>query len=348
MKIKPEAQALLDRLCAVDWALPKHDIDAVVRAYRKLPKQGWGARKVRWIKDPVDFNPWISANSRPGFRLWALFQLVYGPCRSLITLSCARAMATSCMHDQDFARVWDPHPGWGAACMNNFDWHRTKPLRPTEQRRIVQYHAWSAGVAIYFLNCNLRPEWEVPQEKIDLVVKACMPMFDAYEAGAFAHINFNQEALVLAAPAIHVDGQCRVHRDDGPALEWPDTKIWAWRGVAVPKYVVTNPEKITAKSIDQEKNSEIRRVMAERYGFDRYLSRMPVIHEDETGKLRNHLDTDGTWVKIVEVVNGTVEPDGTRKKYTLKVPPRCKTAIEGVAWSYGVTAEQYKNLVVRT
>ncbi len=46
--------------------------------------------------------------------------------------------------------------------------------------------------------------------------------------------------------------------------------------------------------------------------------------------------------------NGSLEPDGSRKRYFLLVPPTCRTAIEAVAWTYGLTAEEYGNLRVRT
>lgn len=50
---------------------------------------------------------------------------------------------------------------------------------------------------------------------------------------------------------------------------------------------------------------------------------------------------------MVEVVNGTEEPDGTFKNYHLRVPPNITTAHEAVAWTYGMKAEEY-DLAVRT
>jgi hypothetical protein len=50
----------------------------------------------------------------------------------------------------------------------------------------------------------------------------------------------------------------------------------------------------------------------------------------------------------VEVVNGTPEPDGTRRHYFLQVPPDLHSAREAVAWTYGMTAQQYAGLRVRT
>jgi hypothetical protein len=54
-----------------------------------------------------------------------------------------------------------------------------------------------------------------------------------------------------------------------------------------------------------------------------------------------------TW-QVVEVVDGTPQRDGTPKRYFLTVPARMRTAREAVAWTYGLTAEQYGRLELRT
>lgn len=37
----------------------------------------------------------------------------------------------------------------------------------------------------------------------------------------------------------------------------------------------------------------------------------------------------------VEVVNATAEPDGSHRRYFLRVPPRTRTARQAVAWTFG-------------
>ncbi|MBI4094060.1 hypothetical protein HY417_03790 [Candidatus Kaiserbacteria bacterium] len=67
----------------------------------------------------------------------------------------------------------------------------------------------------------------------------------------------------------------------------------------------------------------------------------------------DHLPTLGT-VQVVEVVNGTAEPDGTYRHYFLRVPIEgddgkpITSARDAVAWTYGLTGEQYARLTVRT
>lgn len=82
----------------------------------------------------------------------------------------------------------------------------------------------------------------------------------------------------------------------------------------------------------------------EHYGYDRYLeeSGAESVHRDETGVLwRIALDGDEPVV-MVEVVNSTPEPDGTHRAYWLRVPPRVRTAREGVARTFGVDSDIYR------
>ena len=48
---------------------------------------------------------------------------------------------------------------------------------------------------------------------------------------------------------------------------------------------------------------------------------------------------------MVEVVNSTPEPDGSRKTYFLRVPPTITTAREAVAWTFALGAGEYRPAV---
>ena len=37
----------------------------------------------------------------------------------------------------------------------------------------------------------------------------------------------------------------------------------------------------------------------------------------------------------MEVVNATAEPDGSHRRYFLRVPPTARTAREAVGWTFG-------------
>ncbi len=46
-------------------------------------------------------------------------------------------------------------------------------------------------------------------------------------------------------------------------------------------------------------------------------------------------------IVMVEVLNSTPEPDGTRKTYFLRVPPTMRTAREAVAWTFDMDGAAY-------
>jgi hypothetical protein len=79
------------------------------------------------------------------------------------------------------------------------------------------------------------------------------------------------------------DERGRLHSASGPACAYPDEwAIYAWHGIRVPQHVIEAPGAITIKMIDGEANQEVRRVMIERYGYERYAGTSKVVHEDAT------------------------------------------------------------------
>ena len=89
-----------------------------------------------------------------------------------------------------------------------------------------------------------------------------------------------------------------------------------------------------------------RRVMLEHFGFERYLR--------ESGAKKQHTDEYGTLWRVnipgdeplvmVEVINSTAEPDGSFRTYFLRVPPQTSTARAGVAWTFGLSEQDYAPL----
>ncbi|MEV4430996.1 DUF6745 domain-containing protein [Streptomyces sp. NPDC049602] len=147
---------------------------------------------------------------------------------------------------------------------------------------------------------------------------------------------------------LHRDEAGRLDRGDGPALAFPDGfALHAWRGMPVPAEFLAGLADLTPERIRAEENAELRRVMLEYYGYDRYLEASGARHEhrDETGVLWRIGLEDDEDVVMVEVVNSTPEPDGTHRTYWLRVPPTTRTAREGVAWTFGLRPEAYEPLV---
>ncbi|MEE1839210.1 MULTISPECIES: DUF6745 domain-containing protein [unclassified Streptomyces] len=155
-----------------------------------------------------------------------------------------------------------------------------------------------------------------------------------------------ERAVVISErpEALHRDEAGRLDRGDGPALSYRDGfALHAWRGMPVPAEFLEELNSLTPKRIREEENAELRRVMLEFYGYDRYLTESGAepVHRDETGVLwRIALDGDEDVV-MVEVVNSTPEPDGTHRVYWLRVPPGTRTAKDGVAWTFGLQGDAY-------
>ncbi|MEU0527251.1 DUF6745 domain-containing protein [Streptomyces niveus] len=159
---------------------------------------------------------------------------------------------------------------------------------------------------------------------------------------------YEKVTVVCERPVeLHRDEAGRLDRGDGPALAYPDGfALYAWRGMPVPADFLAELTTLDPARIRTEENAELRRVMLEYYGYDRYLAESGAepIGKDETGILWRIALDDDEDVVMVEVVNSTPEPDGTSRTYWLRVPPNTRTAKEGVAWTFGLDAQTYEPL----
>jgi len=147
------------------------------------------------------------------------------------------------------------------------------------------------------------------------------------------------------------DERGRLHSVTSPAVLYPDGwAIYAIHGVRVPEYIVTRPNEITTAKIEKEENTEVRRVMIERYGQEKYLkdSNAKEIHKDEFGTLFLKEIPDDEPLVMVKVINSTPEIINGKmvfKDYFLRVPPDIKTAKEAVAWTFAKSKEEYIPLI---
>jgi hypothetical protein len=194
---------------------------------------------------------------------------------------------------------------------------------------------------------------------VDALIRFCEPMLDACESGAFAHVFKGGELVVLVSPSIWTDGR-RLHRGDGAAIAWRKTKVYAWKGCIVPKRFILAPETTRPDDIRAERDARAQRALIDLYacthGHRRCMQDFGgvVLQEDETGRLwrvnpaQPILAQRPGDIDIVEVENGTPESDGSHKTYWLNVPPDMQTARQAVAWTYGMTADEYGGLVERT
>jgi hypothetical protein len=124
------------------------------------------------------------------------------------------------------------------------------------------------------------------------------------------------------------------------------TKIYFFNDILIPAKYVDDKESLTVEEILNHKNAEVRYVGIEIYGYERMEEegRLAVIHQDKKTKAKliqlksSKLEEPLT---LVMVYNSTPEPNGTYKRYFLRVPPTMKTCQEAVAWTFRCEANGY-------
>jgi hypothetical protein len=171
---------------------------------------------------------------------------------------------------------------------------------------------------------------------------------------------------------ISVDADNRPHCEDGPSHRWRDGwELWHWHGLPVTEQIVMRPQTVTAEQVAAQENVEIRRIMIERMGWDKYAAEAGVstLHIDE-------LDTALAAIPVSELVSdsdrlvttyraGTEQAEllectelrdfenrpirlvrltdpSTGRRYTLRVAYNTKRCYQGVAASFGLTESQYR------
>ena len=171
--------------------------------------------------------------------------------------------------------------------------------------------------------------------------------YDAWQQLALhsgPRIVHSQFCMISDRPrTLLVDEQNRPHCADGPFCKWSDgSALYSYHGVRVPWTIIEQPHLISAKAVLAEPNAEIRRVMIERMGIDRFAqdAGLKAVQEDDCGKLYR-LDDETTFV---EVVNATREADGTFKRYFLAAKPNARSAADAVADTFGVNEATYRAL----
>lgn len=139
------------------------------------------------------------------------------------------------------------------------------------------------------------------------------------------------------------------HNEAGPAVAYADGfALYYWHGIPVPAHVILNPNSITLKQIQKQRNTEVRRVLLERFGFERYISEIGAlpVDADQFGTLYKVAQKNDESLTILSVMNSTPERIGDTneveyKRYLLRVPPNILTSREAVAWTFGLTANTY-------
>jgi hypothetical protein len=181
-------------------------------------------------------------------------------------------------------------------------------------------------------------------------VAALLPLAEAAAAGLFAFAvgcdGRFVDLVALVRPRMRFDEEGRLHNWDGlPAAEWQNGRgLYFWHGVEMTESAGRDPEAVTPARIARWANAERRRVAMERIGVEPFMHALggTVVQQDDYGRLwRTEREIEGEPLVAVEVVNSTPEPDGSYRRYFLRVPPSVRTARRAVAWSFGLTRKVY-------
>lgn len=166
----------------------------------------------------------------------------------------------------------------------------------------------------------------------------------------------DRPSILRTEPVPGEDGELRLHAADGPAVEYPDGwTVHAWHGTRVPSWVIDAP---TVDRIAVEGNVEVRRCAIERIGWGAFIDQAGtrlVGRADDPGNPGHELrlydlpyQRWGAPTRLLLAVNGSVERDGTRRRYGLRVPAWFDDPLDAAAWTYGLTGTQYAQLQRRT
>lgn len=122
-----------------------------------------------------------------------------------------------------------------------------------------------------------------------------------------------------------------------------------WRGVAVSRRMIFEPDTFSAEEILAEQNAEIRRVMMERYGYDRLFeeAKAEVLDEDvdaggERRLLRMPVPGDEDLVCVA------VRCPSTGHRFVLRVPPSMRSCRQAIAWTAGFDNPEYYQPEIET
>ena len=332
----------LERVAARDHE-PRADPVEVERAIQEhLRRLGLGWLAVRFVTDVASarrsvfeaileadawIGPWRTAWREANRQAW-LARAPWSTARRLAEVRARRAVAIRTWQWLQGFLPTNPFPGerwqWQEA-----DWAVDQACCDVLDA-VVEVVTWSS-----------EPDISTP---IDRWISILSPLLQAFEAGLWLFWVTHREVLAVLRPAVRIENR-QLHCDDGPALVWPDgSSDYFWRGVRVTETIVLRPLDLTASEIASERNAEVRRVMLERYGPERFIQDIGarLVHSDETGELyRQELEGDEPLC-MVRVLDATPQPDGSRRAYWLRVPPTVQTAREAVAWTFGLESEDYR------
>jgi hypothetical protein len=152
----------------------------------------------------------------------------------------------------------------------------------------------------------------------------------------------SEVALLVRRPTVlALDAMARLHNASGPCIEYRDGwQYYAWRQVPVSARIILEPETLTRDDFFQEPNLEVRRIIQERVG-GRFVAELGgrVLDTSARGTLYEVQLPENDPEGVARYVQ--VQDASSVRTYFLRVPPTVQTAAEAVAWTFGLTSDEY-------
>lgn len=148
------------------------------------------------------------------------------------------------------------------------------------------------------------------------------------------HYILDDCAVICDRPkTIKLNDQFKKHSTSGPAIEFRDGfRIYAYNDYTIPNdksWIIDSPENINVNNINNENNAEIRRIMIDIFGIEKYLKESGAEYLDMdagincTGSAPRFLVKDSNGDKWLIGSDGS-----TKRTYIMPAPQEANTAKE--------------------
>jgi len=203
--------------------------------------------------------------------------------------------------------------------------------------------AWDAWVWGYFDGAR-RIGVQYPETTNDLLNAHC-----SLVRSCGAVYPFKDFCIITQRPnTLAFDDLNLVHDANGPAIHFQDGfSIHVWHGMSIPTGWIDGSTLTPTIAISQD-NVELRRVACEILGWDTIFNELnaTTIDKDDDPMIGELLEVLWFQTGSVGFLESTAKflrvTCGTRRRFTLPVPPEMTTALQANAWTYGLNSHQYK------
>lgn len=138
---------------------------------------------------------------------------------------------------------------------------------------------------------------------------------------------------------LHVDDRGRLHNPRGAAIEYRDGwKVHAWKGILIPSNIVENPDSLTVTQILAETNTEVRRVMVDVYGLERFVVDSKSKKLDQQGE---YILLKVPYLREGDMIALKMTCPTTSAVYVHTVHPDCTNVEQALAWKRG--EDEFRN-----